>query len=248
MDIRPISISQPSIFQDKIHECMRFLHRIECRCTYIQPQPNRIILPISSFHHIWSIIGRHLRLNTSLSKSLQIHADSLLLINKRMHELYVRVEELQFYYEQFDPHESMLIPGLNYLTLQLDELDDETDYIWTLINEVKHSIEEYNREVLLKRSQFSIQPEAIQVEWFYMLLNIYGKYGGILPVKPLDFFQFYKDNWHRLEDQETLEISHITDSILGGISIANLSINLSDWIKRNSDLFRSVPVLNMFLL
>lgn len=71
--------------------------------------------------------------------------------------------------------------------------------------------------------------------WIYTLFNIYLKYGGNPGVSSMEFFNSIKDIWDKLEDEETIEISYITDNILGGISLENIAINLNNWLRINLD-------------
>jgi dGTP triphosphohydrolase len=69
--------------------------------------------------------------------------------------------------------------------------------------------------------------------WIKYLFDVYLKYGGMRGVSSAEFLNSIKENWSRLEDEETLEIGHITDNILGGISIENISNNLNNWLINN---------------
>jgi FkbM family methyltransferase len=42
-------------------------------------------------------------------------------------------------------------------------------------------------------------------------------------------------NWEKLEDNETIEMSYITDNILGGYCLENISVNLVKWLRTNYD-------------
>lgn len=69
--------------------------------------------------------------------------------------------------------------------------------------------------------------------WIRYLIDVYLKYGGIRGVSSIEFFNSMKEKWSKLEDEETIEIWYITDNILGGISIENISINLNNWLINN---------------
>jgi hypothetical protein len=51
----------------------------------------------------------------------------------------------------------------------------------------------------------------------------------------MEFFNSIKDNWEKLEDNETIEMSYITDNILGGSCLENISVNLVKWLRTNYD-------------
>ncbi len=69
--------------------------------------------------------------------------------------------------------------------------------------------------------------------WIKYLFDVYLKYGGGRHVTSIEFFNSMKDKWGKLTDKETLEISHITDKILGGISLELISSNLNNWLVNN---------------
>lgn len=71
--------------------------------------------------------------------------------------------------------------------------------------------------------------------WIRYLFDTYLKYGGKRGVTSIEFFNSIKDNWEKLEDDETIEISYITDNILGGYSLENISINLLKWLRTNCE-------------
>lgn len=71
--------------------------------------------------------------------------------------------------------------------------------------------------------------------WITTLFDIYLAYGGKPGVSSMEFFNSIKDFWYKLEDGETIEISYITDKILGGYSIENIAINLRNWLRVNLD-------------
>jgi hypothetical protein len=75
-------------------------------------------------------------------------------------------------------------------------------------------------------------------EWLYELYNFYLKYNGERNVSSNDFFNHIKMIWNSIENIETIQISYITDNILGGISIYNISSNLKDWVIKNKDAIR----------
>jgi hypothetical protein len=77
--------------------------------------------------------------------------------------------------------------------------------------------------------------ETKGTDWVRTLFRIYLKYGGNRGVSCIDFFKSIKDNWEKLEDSETIEISYITETILGGYSLEHISQNLQNWLKLNYD-------------
>ena len=71
--------------------------------------------------------------------------------------------------------------------------------------------------------------------WIITLFDTYLKYGGKPGVSSMEFFNSIKDFWGKLEDEETIELSYITDKILGGYSIEHIAINLRNWLRINLD-------------
>jgi len=71
--------------------------------------------------------------------------------------------------------------------------------------------------------------------WVRYLFNTYLKYGGKREVTSMEFFNSIKDNWEKMEDNETIEMSYITDNILGGYCLENISVNLVKWLRTNYD-------------
>jgi len=71
--------------------------------------------------------------------------------------------------------------------------------------------------------------------WVRYLFDTYFKYGGKRGVTSMEFFNSIKENWERLEDNETIEMSYITDNILGGYCLDNISVNLVKWLRTNYD-------------
>ena len=72
--------------------------------------------------------------------------------------------------------------------------------------------------------------------WLDTLFNFYLKYEGKMQVSTSEFFYYIKDIWKFIDSDESIEISHILDNILGGCSIMNISYNLRDWLIKNIDL------------
>jgi hypothetical protein len=69
--------------------------------------------------------------------------------------------------------------------------------------------------------------------WMRYMFDVYLKYGGKREVSCIEFFNSMKEKWSRLTDEETIEVGYITDNILGGISIENISLNMNNWLTSN---------------
>jgi len=76
----------------------------------------------------------------------------------------------------------------------------------------------------------------IHSDWFFNLINIYKKYGGIIPTNSYNIIHFFKYNWNNLLSIHQIEIQNIIDYNLGGKEAKNTNLiilNLRDWINRN---------------
>ena len=51
----------------------------------------------------------------------------------------------------------------------------------------------------------------------------------------IEFFYHIRDIWDKIDNDESIEITHILENILGGVSIKNISHNLRDWLMKNGD-------------
>ena len=116
----------------------------------------------------------------------------------------------------------------------------------TYLEDFNHIFEEINNDILyLKNKRIFIPLTIIEkenhkegTEWIYTLFDFYLKYNGQRFVSASDFFYHIRKIWSTIEDKETLIISNITDNILGGISILNISHNLREWITKNGDVIK----------
>jgi hypothetical protein len=88
-------------------------------------------------------------------------------------------------------------------------------------------------------SRSNIIPERDNIikgtKWIFTLFNFYLKYEGKKQVSTIEFFYHIRDIWDKIDDDESLEITHILENILGGGTIKNISHNLRDWLMKNGD-------------
>jgi hypothetical protein len=75
-------------------------------------------------------------------------------------------------------------------------------------------------------------------EWLHFMCQVYLNNSGKYNVSTTEFFNHFKKIWPDLSDQETIEISHITDVMFGGTSISNIAHNFERWIRSNQDCLR----------
>jgi hypothetical protein len=72
-------------------------------------------------------------------------------------------------------------------------------------------------------------------KWIFILFDFYLKYEGKKQVSTSEFFYHIRDIWDKIDNDESIEITHILENILGGVSIKNISHNLRDWLMKNGD-------------
>jgi hypothetical protein len=98
-------------------------------------------------------------------------------------------------------------------------------------------------------SRSNIIPEKDNIakgtKWVNTLFNFYLKYGGKKQVSTSDFFYHIRDIWDKIDNDESIEIAHILENILGGVSIKNISHNLRDWLIKNGDVVGSRDIINV---
>ena len=96
-------------------------------------------------------------------------------------------------------------------------------------------------ESMKSRSQ-SPYESSDGAEWFHFMCQTYINNSGMYNVSTVQFFKHFKKIWEELSDQETIEIAHTTDIILGGISIRDIAYNLDKWIRSNMDCLRNSEI------
>ena len=85
-------------------------------------------------------------------------------------------------------------------------------------------------------------------KWINTLFNFYLKYEGKKQVSTSEFFYYIRDIWDKVDNDESIEITHILEKNLGGGSIKNISYNLRDWLMKNGDVIVSYrDIINVSL-
>ncbi len=125
-------------------------------------------------------------------------------------------------------------------------ITDSIEILKITLNNVIRNIEELEENLRMFKEEninqgVSYTPVASEKTeegtwWIRCLFDTYLKYGGTRGVTSIEFFNSIKDNWEKLEDNETIDISYITDNILGGYSIEHISTNLLIWLRTNRDI------------
>jgi len=106
------------------------------------------------------------------------------------------------------------------------------------IEELETSLSVYKEEHINQGISYTPTTQEKKEEgtwWVRYLFDTYLKYGGKRGVTSMEFFNSIKENWEKLEDNETIEMSYITDNILGGYCLDNISVNLVKWLRTNYD-------------
>jgi hypothetical protein len=106
------------------------------------------------------------------------------------------------------------------------------------IEELEMNLSLYKEETINQGISYTPTTQEKKEEgtwWVRYLFDTYLKYGGKRYVTSMEFFNSIKDNWEKLEDNETIEMSYITDNILGGYCLENISLNLVKWLRTNYD-------------
>ena len=127
--------------------------------------------------------------------------------------------------------EKFLKQNIDILRITLGNILQNIEDLEESLEEIKE--QSINQPVVYTPTHKENTEEGIR--WIIMLFDTYLKYGGKPGVSSMEFFNSIKDFWGKLEDEETIELSYITDKILGGYSIEHIAINLRNWLRINLD-------------
>jgi hypothetical protein len=125
-----------------------------------------------------------------------------------------------------------------YITDSIEILKITLNNIIRNIEELEENLRMFKEENIVQGVSYAPTSQEKTEEgtwWIRYLFDIYLKYGGKKGVTSIEFFNSIKDNWEKLKDDETIEISYITDNILGGYSLQHISTNLLKWLRINCD-------------
>jgi hypothetical protein len=110
--------------------------------------------------------------------------------------------------------------------------------IETLIYFIKEENEQKSSIVSYSPTFNNKEDHDIGIKWFHDLISKYIFYGGTFPTTTYNFILFFKNNWDRLSNIDTLDLTPIFLDYLGGISIEYNSYCLRDWLIKNSDIIK----------
>jgi len=125
-----------------------------------------------------------------------------------------------------------------------DYINKNVDLFDIFFNDLNNVIECINKDIQYLKTKNVIRSNIIPekdnitkgTKWINTLFNFYLKYEGKKKVSTSEFFYHIRDIWDKIDNDESLEITHIIDNILGGGSINNISHNLRDWLIKNGDI------------
>jgi len=204
-------------------------------------------VPIQSFKHLWLMIGHQYRLSTSQIQQLKHFASRLFAHNQSTKELFSIVYQFQFQHQQmtFDPsvifqHEQLLLQHLDTLSSIQNEC---VSIVHVQIPALIQKIQQAQTPSVSATNRTLVEEPEDAIAWLRILLDTYEKYGGLFPANSLEIFQFFKGCWRCLKDEDTIHISNITDTILGGVSLEHIASNFTNWIQMNQDIKNKEPRL-----
>ena len=206
----------------------------------------------NSFMYVWSIIGFELNIPPELIAVFKQLTYDIQFLNIRCNMILKICSDLCFfktsYFDNNEDNNQIFEPSSLLYNHEMENLYQSYQNIYQhIIPEIKQQVQQYNLQMSIVYSPTSLanQTEKNDINWLNQLLNVYEKYQGQLPVSSQQFFEYYKTIWNRLTDEETIQISNITEYILGGNSIEHISYNFLHYMKQNSDLLRIVPKLQL---
>jgi len=136
-----------------------------------------------------------------------------------------------------------------------DYINNNAGFFDMYFDDFNNVIECMNRDIqyLQKKdiNRSNIIPEKDNIikgtKWIKTLFNFYLKYEGKKQVSTSEFFYYIRDIWDNVDNDDSIEITHILENILGGVSIKNISHNLRDWLMKNGDVVGSRDIINISL-
>jgi len=159
-------------------------------------------------------------INTNLTNTNIINANQLLLYFKKM--------------KQYNKDCLLLIHKIFIICKHINEENTTIEYDPYKFNNFD---ETNNNETNQNEIKQSIKPNF---QWFTTLIQKYTYYDGKFPITTIQFINFFKYNWDKINDLDTLILTPIFEEILGGVSIQYNAYCLEDWIKKNIDIVKNI--------
>jgi hypothetical protein len=155
-------------------------------------------------------------------------------INYMLKQVEIKISILEYTLQNnISLYPSYIVNNIDVFEMYLEEFNS---YFEDIKLYIKYLCEKPRTKQSLDNSQKEKTMEG--TEWIYILYDFYLRYEGVKNVSSNDFFNHIKSIWSTIENIETIQISEITDNMLGGISIENISFNLNDWISKNKDIIK----------
>jgi hypothetical protein len=204
---------------------------------------------LGDIKQIWHLIGVTKRIKLDEYKNINNICKDILLSENQIDNLKIDYNNIinndYLTVEQKNYHCSLIYDNLKYNYTSIDSI------IHNLINQINLIIINNDINTVSVNYINFIGSELINninSEWFFNLINIYKKYGGIIPTNCYNIINFFKYNWNNLLSIHKTEIENIIEYNLGGKGASNTNIiilNLKDWINRNR-LCIPEDILNLF--
>ena len=216
----------------------------------IHKQLNNSIQPLYNYSNIIKI---YINFTHSIP---DIYMKNLILLSSELNTLWNNVTELYNYIyinlndKQID--DDLLVDLILYFDKMKQYNKHSIILIYKVIEICKHIKEEnttieYDPLKVINlittnsnNTQTSISNNIPNFEWFTVLIEKYKYYNGTFPTSTISFINYFKTNWDKISDSDTLILTPIFLEILGGISVEYNAFCLEDWIKKNIDIVKDL--------
>lgn len=170
-------------------------------------------------------------LNHYLEKEITISQENFNYIQDKVfffRESYQTTKQAIQYLNSLKSPDEFLLENMTYAETEYFQVIEQIEEVQTYLKTIRD-----NYWVTISYTPTEHENHFKGTRWIKYLFDVYLKNGGVRGVSSIEFFNSMKENWTKLEDEETIEIGYITDNMLGGISIENISLNLNNWLINN---------------
>lgn len=138
----------------------------------------------------------------------------------------------------------------NILLYKLNAFESNFSEIISTINDINMYLkclqEDKEKPIKIEDLTISYSPNNTSInedinsgtKWLYDLFDMYLKYNTERYVTSKIFFTTLQSSYDKLTDDEKDNLVYITEKILGGVSIDNISIAFSNWLYSNRDIIK----------
>jgi hypothetical protein len=213
----------------------------------IHKQSNNTILPLFNYNNI-------IKLYVNLTYSIpDIYMKNLILLSAQLNILWNNVDTLynDIYLNLNNEQNDDLLIELIFCFNQMKHYNKQSILLIYKVIEICKHIKEENTtieydplkfmdslHINLNNNKINIINYPPNFEWFTILIEKYNNYNGTFPTTTFAFINFFKNNWDKISDSDTLILTPIFLEILGGISVEYNAYCLEDWIKKNIDIIQ----------